>query len=78
LLTIYFSYLHYKTAVDFTALKRDEKIFSEKIAYEKDKSATLDQIEEKASSKKTIESMVRSNLNYLRDGEILFVDGEKK
>ena len=77
-LTVYFSYLHYKTAVDFTALKRDEKIFSEKIAYEKEKSAALDQLEEKASSQKTIESMARSNLNYLKDGEILFVDGEKK
>jgi cell division protein FtsB len=78
LLLIYFSYLHYKTAVDFNALKLDEKIFNEKIAYERDKSATLDKIEEKASSKKTIESMARSNLNYLKDGEILFVDGEKK
>jgi cell division protein FtsB len=78
LLTVYFSYLHYKTAVDFYALKNDEKIFNEKIAYEKDKAETLDKIEEKASSKKTIESMARSNLNYLREGEILFVDGEKK
>lgn len=78
LLFLYFVVLHYKTYVDYAALKKDEKIYSEKIAYEEAKQEELDALDEKASSQKTVESIARSSLNYLKEGEILFVDGEKK
>ncbi len=78
LMFVYFSFLHYKTYVDYTALKKDEKVYTEKIAYELEKQQELNNLDEKASSQKTVESIARSNLNYLKEGEILFVDGEKK
>lgn len=75
---VYFSFLHYQTYVDYTVLKKDEKIYQEKIAYELEKKAELENLDEKASSQKTVESIARSSLNYLKEGEILFVDNEKK
>lgn len=75
---VYFSFLHYKTYVDYAALKKDEKVYTEKIAYELAKQKELDNLDAKASSQKTVESIARSNLNYLKEGEILFVDSEKK
>lgn len=74
----YFSFLHYKTYVDYTVLKKDERIYTEKIAYEKSREAELNRLDQKASSQETVEAIARSNLNYLKEGEILFVDGEKK
>lgn len=78
LMFIYFSYLHYKTYVDYAALKQDEKVYTEKIAYEKAKEEELNNMDAKASSQETVESIARSSLNYLKEGEILFVDGEKQ
>ncbi len=75
---VYFSFLHYKTYVDYAALKQDEKIYAEKIAYEEAKQEELNNLDEKASSQETVESIARSSLNYLKEGEILFVDGEKQ
>lgn len=75
---VYFSFLHYQTYTDYTVLKKDEKIYTEKIAYEREKQAELERLDQKASSQKTVESIARSSLNYLKEGEILFVDGDKK
>ena len=75
---VYFSFLHYQTYTDYTVLKKDEKVYAEKIAYELEKKAELQRLDEKASSQKTVESIARSSLNYLKEGEILFVDSEKK
>ncbi|MBQ7950334.1 MAG: septum formation initiator family protein [Clostridia bacterium] len=75
---VYFSFLHYKTFVDYSALKKDEKVYTEKIAYELAKQEELQDLDEKASSQKTVESIARSSLNYLKEGEILFVDSEKR
>ena len=74
---LYFGYAHYKVTLDSLALKNEEIEFTEKIEVEKDKKLTLDKIDEKATTQKAIESMARSDLNYLKDGEILFVDGDK-
>ncbi len=75
---VYFSFLHYQTYTDYTVLKKDEKVYTEKIAYELEKKEELERLDAKASSQKTVESIARSSLNYLKEGEILFVDGEKK
>ena len=75
---IYFAFLHYQTYTDYTVLKKDEKVYTEKIAYELEKQEELERLDQKASSQKTVESIARSSLNYLKEGEILFVDGEKK
>ena len=75
---VYFSFLHYQTYTDYSVLKKDEKVYAEKIAYELEKKAELQRLDEKASSQKTVESIARSSLNYLKEGEILFVDSEKK
>ena len=48
-----------------------------KIEAEKEKKASLRAVEKSVTSKETIESMARSDLNYLKENEILFVDGEK-
>lgn len=75
-LLVYFSYYHYKTSVDFGAILKDEKSYSEKVAHEEDRKEALARVEEKASSQKTIEAMARADLYYLKDGEILIIDGE--
>ncbi len=72
----YFSFLHIKTYQDFEALRQDEIVYQQKIEYELAKQEELNRLDEKASSQKTIESIARGNLNYLKEGEILFVDGE--
>ncbi len=72
----YFSFLHIKTYQDFEALRQDEVVYQQKIEYELARQEELSRLDEKASSQKTIESIARGNLNYLKEGEILFVDGE--
>ncbi len=72
----YFSFLHFTTYQDFEALRQEEIVYQQKIEYELAKQEELNRLDEKASSQKTIESIARGNLNYLKEGEILFVDGE--
>ena len=73
---VYFSFLHMKTYQDFEALRQDEIAYQQKIEFELARQQELERLDEKASSQKTIESIARGNLNYLKEGEILFVDGE--
>ncbi|MBR5239963.1 MAG: septum formation initiator family protein [Clostridia bacterium] len=77
-LVAYFSFLHMKTYQDFEALKKDETAYQQKIEYELAKQNELNRLEEKASSQKTIESIARGSLNYLKEGEILFVDSDRQ
>ena len=72
----YFSYLHITTYQDFEALRQEEVVYQQKIEYETARQAELNRLDEKASSQKTIESIARGNLNYLKEGEILFVDSD--
>jgi len=74
---LYFGWLFYKTAVDYNALLKEEKTYNEKIAYEEERKEALIELEKKAESDETIENLARNNLNYLRENEILFIDGEK-
>lgn len=76
-MTIYFAYLFYKTTVDYNALLKEDKIYTEKINQEKEKGKKLDKKAAEANSKEVIEALARNNLNYLKDDEILFIDGEK-
>jgi len=78
ILTVYFAYLHIKTTGDLIAGKKEEKEYIAKVNQEKLRNEALIKEEEKANSQKAIESMARSDLNYLKEGEILFVDGDKK
>lgn len=73
---VYFSFLHFRTYQDYEALRQDETVYQKKIEYELARQEELNRLDEKASSQKTIESIARGNLNYLKEGEILFVDGE--
>ena len=73
-LIAYFSFLGIKGFQDLDAQTKEELEWQQKIENEQAKSEQLDRIAEKASSQKTIESIARGNLNYLKDGEILFVD----
>ena len=77
-LTVYFTYLHIEATGDLIAARKEEKEYIAKINQEKLRNEALIKEEEKANSQKAIESMARSDLNYLKDGEILFVDGDKK
>ena len=74
----YFSFLGIKGFQDADALSREGAEWQQKIEAEEAKSAELERIAEKASSQKTIESIARGSLNYLKDGEILFVDGNRQ
>ena len=74
---LYFGWLLYKTAVDYNALIKEEKNYNEKIAYENERKEALIELEKKAESDETIENLARNNLNYLRENEVLFIDGEK-
>ena len=74
---LYFGWLLYKTAVDYSALLKEEKTYNEKISYEKERKEALIELEKKAESDETIEALARNNLNYLRENEVLFIDGEK-
>ena len=75
---VYFTYLHIQATGDYIAGKKEEKEYTTKLSQEIMRSETLKKEEEKANSQKAIESMARSDLNYLKKGEILFVDGDKK
>ncbi len=76
-MTIYFAYLFYKTTVDYNDLLKEEKIYTAKIEEENQKHDKLLKKDKEADSKETIEALARNNLNYLKDDEILFIDGEK-
>ena len=58
-------------------VKAEEKVLNEKIQEEKQKKTTLKKAEKSAGSQETIESLARSDLNYLKENEIIFIDGEK-
>lgn len=77
ILAIYFAYLFYKTTVDYNALLKEEKIYSEKIERENQRRDQLLKQDKDAESQETIEALARNNLNYLKENEILFIDGEK-
>lgn len=76
-LIVYFIYLFYQTSVDYRALLKEEKEYTAKIEYENEKSEALAEVEKKAESKENMEDLARNNLNYLKENEILFIDGEK-
>ena len=75
---IYFTYLHIQAAGDSVAGKKEEAEYTAKLNHERKRNEELIKEEERANSQKAIESMARSDLNYLKKGEILFVDGDKK
>jgi cell division protein FtsB len=62
--------------MDFGAILNDKKTYTEKVNHEENRKEALARVEEKASSQKTIEAMARADLYYLKDGEILIIDGE--
>lgn len=74
---VYFGWLFYKTTVDYNALLKEEKLYTEKISDENERKEALAELEKKADSDETIENLARNNLNYLKENEILFIDGEK-
>lgn len=74
----YFSFAHIKCAQDGQVAFGDADEWEKRIAYEQQYSQDLDRLSEKASSQKTIESIARNNLNYLKEGEILFVDNSNQ
>lgn len=74
---VYFSWIFCQTTSDYKVLLRQEQEIMRKIEAEKEKKASLRAVEKSVTSKETIESMARSDLNYLKENEILFVDGEK-
>jgi len=77
-LAVYFTYLHIQATGDYIAGKKEEKEYTVKLNQERARNEALIKEEERANSQKAIESMARSDLNYLKKGEILFVDGDKK
>ena len=74
---IYFAFLYHQTVIDYNVLVQQEEVLYEKIQEEKQKKATLKKAEKSAGSQETIESLARSDLNYLKENEIIFIDGEK-
>lgn len=74
---IYFSWIFCQTNSDYKVLKKQEQEITKKIEEEKEKKSSLNAVEKSVDSRETIESMARSDLNYLKDNEILFIDGEK-
>ncbi len=76
-ISLYFSYLYFQTNADYKVLVSEEQAINEKIELEKEKKETLGKTDKSVSSQETIESLARSDLNYLKENEILFIDGEK-
>ncbi len=76
-ITVYFSFLYIQTHSDYNVLVNEEKVIQEQIELEKKKQEELGIADKSVSSQETIESLARSDLNYLKDNEILFIDGEK-
>lgn len=76
-LFIYFVWIFCKTNADYKVLLKQEQEYTQKIAEEKQKSSSLKAVEKSVDSQETIESMARSDLNYLKENETLFIDGEK-
>ena len=74
---LYFLFLFYQTCIDYNVLKKEEKALNEKILIEQQKQSTLTKEKKSVENQETIESIARSNLNYLKDNEILFIDGER-
>lgn len=77
-LIAYFSFFGMKGLQDAEALALEETELQQKIRTEQAKSAELDRLDEKASSQETIESIARGSLNYLKEGEILFIDSDRR
>lgn len=77
LIGIYFSCLYVQTVADYNVLVQEEKVLNEKIQEENQKKSALNKAKKSAGSQETIESLARSDLNYLKENEILFIDGEK-
>ena len=76
-IAIYFSFLYFQTNSDYNILINEEKLIKEQIELEKEKKEELGRADKSVSSQETIESLARSDLNYLKDNETLFIDGEK-
>ncbi len=77
IIAVYFSFLYFQTHSDYKVLINEEKLIEEQIELEKEKKEELGIADKSVSSQETIESLARSDLNYLKDNEILFIDGEK-
>lgn len=76
-LLIYFAWIYSQTNADYDVLLKQEKEISAKIEEEKEKNASLKAVEKSVDTQETIESMARSDLNYLKENETVFIDGEK-
>ena len=76
-IAVYFTFLYIQTNSDYNVLINEEKLIKEQIELEKEKKEELGRADKSVSSQETIESLARSDLNYLKDNETLFIDGEK-
>lgn len=76
-IAVYFTFLYIQTNSDYNVLINEEKLIKEQIEFEKEKKEELGRADKSVSSQETIESLARSDLNYLKDNETLFIDGEK-
>lgn len=74
---VYFVWIFCQTNADYEVLVNQEKEITAKIEEEKEKNASLKAVEKSVNSQETIESMARSDLNYLKENETMFIDGEK-
>lgn len=74
---VYFVWIFCQTNADYEVLVNQEKEITAKIEEEKEKNASLKAVEKSVNSQETIESMARSDLNYLKGNETMFIDGEK-
>lgn len=74
---VYFVWIFCQTNADYKVLVNQEKEITAKIEEEKEKNASLKAVEKSVNSQETIESMARSDLNYLKENETMFIDGEK-
>lgn len=76
-LLVYFVWIYCQTSADYKVLVKQEKEVTAKIEEEKEKNASLKAVEKSVNSQDTIEAMARSDLNYLKENETMFIDGEK-
>lgn len=74
---VYFVWIFCQTNADYEVLVNQEKEITAKIEEEKEKNASLKAVEKSVNSQETIESMARSDLNYLKGNETMFIDSEK-
>jgi len=73
----YFVFLYFQTNNDYKILVQEEKLIQEQINQENIRKNDLSRTDKSVSSQETIESLARSDLNYLKENEMLFIDGEK-